>query len=443
MSEPAYFIENEWYVLNEVLGQEIPASRLGRLQKEVLLKSEQIKRDLKLRFSPILLEDHGSGYMLRAAGIAGTLQLFGKQFQVVPKVLRDAAATGLWQSSLLLILNRTRRKQFTYIRARHISIQHISFIDHVALAYSDSLESALNLEAIHVYKRREEQSPYLRGHFAISRQLRSVLVRPHLLECDVDYLDTDNQFNHLLRWAGERFLALVYEGEVRRHLQAVLEKMPRLAGPASVPAHLPVKPPAQYSHFLDALEIASLLARGYGHGQRLGHESGYGYVLNMEKVFETFIEKTLIHVARTLLSGFAVKPQDSRLYALSEVPGTKSYFTRPDNVIYKDGRSSLIVDAKYKKFSTTEGLEDRPQNEDVYQLFASMVAHGCYRGLLLYPRLINDTLSTGAVKRWTIKALGNEFTIAAASVDFASITSAREVAAFDQRFLKLIEELVK
>jgi 5-methylcytosine-specific restriction endonuclease McrBC regulatory subunit McrC len=69
-----------------------------------------------------------------------------------------------------------------------------------------------------------------------------------------------------------------------------------VALPVTLPTQLPLATPPQYKHFSEAIEIASLLARGYGYGHEAGRSSGYGYVVNMEKVFEGFVERSLYHV---------------------------------------------------------------------------------------------------------------------------------------------------
>jgi 5-methylcytosine-specific restriction enzyme subunit McrC len=437
--------ENDWYLLSNIIDTDI--AKGGRLswRREVQAKSEQIKRDLGLRYTPLTLDDREAGLSLRASGIAGSLYLFDSCLQIAPKFVGTEDLIENWQTSVLSMLDRVRRKQYTYSRVKGVSLQKATFIDHVALAYVDAIEKALREEPIQVYRIREETSPYLRGRFAVGRQMQSILDRPHLIHCEVDYLETDNQYNHLLHWAGNRFITLVFDSQVRRQLTATLEKLPRITLPAKIPMHLPVTIPPQFKHYSEAINIASVLAKGYGHGQETGRLAGYGYVLNMERLFESFVERSLDHVVRRKdVSSYVLRPQATRIYAEALEKGLKSYYTRPDNVLYKDNQAVLLVDAKYKNLSEAdEGSKQRPQNSDIYQLFASLVSHQCGWGLLLYPRMLNEAQSEDSrLKIWKVVAAGQTYVIGASTVNISNLSSKMSLNIFDQQLDSTIQQLL-
>src|SRR5262249_37702234 len=153
------------------------------------------------------------------------------------------------------------------------------------------------------------------------------------IHCNVDYLETNNQYNHLLHWAARRFEALTFDPQVRRLIAGIVPRLPPIVGPPQVAAQLPLLPPPQYRHFVDALDIASTLARGFIHSQARGRVRGYGYLINMEQLFEKFIERSLAHSVTGMGAAFTVVAQETRCYA-RPIGGTRSYYTRPDNVVY-------------------------------------------------------------------------------------------------------------
>lgn len=210
--------------------------------------------------------------------------------------------------------------------------------------------------------------------------------------------------------------------------------------------HLPTSPPPQYLHFAEALEIASMLARGYGHGQESGIFSGYGYLLNMEKLFETFIEKSLKNAVNLLQGGaYHIEPQDTILFATPVNHYGRSYYTRPDNVLYIEGKPILVIDAKYKTLTDAEeGPLKKPRNSDIYQLFASTLSHKCDRGLLIYPKTLNDdALPGGKIRYWSHKVNENNILMGAVAVDISGLYSKKELNDFDLHLTSLLKDFLR
>lgn len=444
---PLTIRENQWFSLRDVPGYPSDAPRRYLWQEEINVRSQQIKHDLRLRRTPLSLEEREGDPYIRATGIAGTLRVFNTDFQIMPKFVDTAAGWGAWQESVLTMLARARRSGYTYSHLRRVTRQQVPFLDHVALAYRDALEQALRAEPIHVYQIREETAPFLRGRLAVGRQMRALLDHPHRIQCDVDYLETDNAFNRLLHWAGERFLVLVYDGQVRRQLSDALSRLPAVSPPPRLPARLPISVPPQYRHYAEAVEIASALARGYGHGQTTGRWSGYGYVLNMERLFEAFVEKSLMQAVRRLEGeeAYIIKPQETRLYAQAIEHSGKSYFTRPDNVLYQGDKAVLVVDAKYKRLADAEeGTTLKPRNTDIYQLFASLSSHACGRGLLVYPRILADEeLGEDRVRFWHVPAGGHSLLLAAVALDVSNLSSSAALQQFDEKLAEVIRRVLR
>lgn len=439
--------EDRWFGLKDLPGYPYQLSGLRLWQEEISVKSERIKQDLKLRRAPLSLEERDGELHIRTTGIAGTLRLFNSDFQIMPKFVETEAALGAWQESVLTMLARARSTHYGYSRLRGVNRQRATFLDHVALAYRDALEQALRAEPIQVYRVREETAPYLRGRLAVGRQMQSLLDHPQRIQCEVDYLETDNEFNRLLHWAGERFLILVYDGQVRRQLSDTLGRLPVVSPPPRLPARLPSSVPPQYRHYAEAVEIASTLARGYGHGQGAGRLPGYGYILNMERLFESFVEKSLMQAILQLEGGepYSVRAQETRLYAQAVQHTGKSYFTRPDNVVYEGESSVLVIDAKYKRLADAEeGSSVKPRNSDIYQLFASLSSHACRRGLLVYPRILtDDDLGTDLVRFWKVPAGGQSPLLAAAALDISNLSSSVDLRHFDERFVEVVARVLQ
>jgi len=299
----------------------------------------------------------------------------------------------------------------------------------------------LATEPIHTYSLREDRLPVLRGRLNIQRQLASLFDRPHLLECDFDELNTDNAFNHLLRWACARLALLVRDTVTRSRLQAMGWLLPGISGLPRPPSQLPLVVPPQYRAWSEAIDIASLIAVGKSHSLRRGLMSGYGLILGMERIFEEFVESTVSQAVRLLaIPALDVRRQDTTPYAEPTQPGMRRYYTRPDNVVYREGEPALVVDAKYKKLAEAEeGLLKKPRNSDVYQLVGSMTAHACHRGLLLYPKIAGDVdLGDGRLRTWLVDAFDETLTIVALALDLTDVQTAGDLRRLDERIAELL-----
>jgi 5-methylcytosine-specific restriction enzyme subunit McrC len=417
-------VENQWYPVAEILGGHSSLHAVDGLRRTINGSSERLKKVLGMRLQPLVLEDRQGQLKLRASGIAGALQLGAWPIQVVPKFILEGAGEANWHGTLLAIVRRSSKKHFHYSPASKLGLQRATFIDHVALAFIDSLSRATKLDPVRVYRTIEERSPVLRGRLAVSRQINSLLRGDHKLQCDVDYLDAENDFNQLLQWAVRRFEALVTDPTIRLRLLREAEALPAVSGAGRLPSRLPLEAPPQYKHFAEPLQIASHLASGLTHTHRPGTHDGYGYVLNMEKIFESFIERTIQRIAAKRPTWTAVA-QDTRLYAVASRQSLRSYYTRPDNVLYIDGSAQLLIDAKYKAFSDTEENTKRPNNGDLYQMFASLVAHGCTRGVLIYPRLSTENPALFALTpaAWTVTHANTQLKVTAVSIPMSFLIS--------------------
>jgi 5-methylcytosine-specific restriction endonuclease McrBC regulatory subunit McrC len=178
---------------------------------------------------------------------------------------------------------------------------------------------------------------------------------------------------------------------------------------------------------------------------RSGVVSGYGVVLGMERLFQDFVENSLIQAARLLpFTGVKVRRQDTRLYALPIEEHLRNYFTRPDNVLYLDGSPALVVDAKYKRLADAEQTSLRkPMNTDVYELVASMTAHDSPHGLLVFPKILGDSdLGDGVVRSWRVEAFGKTLRVSAVSLDLASLQRPQDLRALDERLAEVVGSLL-
>jgi 5-methylcytosine-specific restriction enzyme subunit McrC len=105
----------------------------------------------------------------------------------------------------------------------------------------------------------------------------------------------------------------------------------------------------------------------------------------MNTLFEEFVGRTI----RRALSGtnLRVDLQGPQSHALiDQKTNARRFATRPDIVISRNGRPSLVIDTKWKRLKGA--IDDRKRGvgqSDVYQMMAYAHVYDCKRLILLYP----------------------------------------------------------
>lgn len=426
-SEPIVVREGEWFPLARLAGSS-EADQQRSWLAEIDRAGRSLRADLRLAQMPVAYR-WTDGPELRFSGVVGALTVRRRIFHIIPKYVRRDG----WEDALLVILRRARG--FYSYRHSPIDASHrrISFVDHMAFTFVQELRQALQLDPIRVYAQREERSVYLRGRLDIERHMQSPITERGRLHCIVDYLDDINEFNDLLLWATNRFRQLAVDPRVRQALQEIAGQLPKRDAEIRPPARLPMRAPSQYSHFRAALEIASTLARGAQTRQGNGSGDGYGYVLDMSRVFERFVAATLSRAVDLLSSDLSVVEQLTSQFASPVTPHARAYYTRPDNVVRLGAVPVALVDAKYKRLADAdEGVKTRPHNADLYQLFASSVAQKVRLGVLVYPA---DTAGASVpIESWHVDTTFGQTSLAAVAIDLSGLHTRADLHAVDSRF---------
>lgn len=430
--------------LDELAGRSVTGEERERWERSVAHASNRLKGDLRVRQAPLTVRRKASITEVVPNGVAGTIFLRNTEVEIAPKYA--ASPSSDWIADLFAIIERVRPARGHFARTSRLRAKPTSFVDHIAHQYGAALASALREEPVRQYRTRDESLPQLRGRLLLARQLRSSLSAPHLLECEVDYLDTDNPTNHLLHWAARRLLSMTISPRVRYFVSQQVAGLPAVSGALRLPVHLTTAVPPQYSHYAEAVDIAVRLARG----QRAAPEGlgeGSGLCVDMERLFEAFVERS-IAAALPLMPTRDVRvvPQDVKQFAQPLATTDRPYFTRPDNVIYAGKRPMLLVDAKYKRFSEADetGAGDRPVNSDLYQMAASLVSHGCRRGLLLYPRMVGTGAEDAATRWWSITLpTTGDLLVGAVSLDLNGLSRRGGVVALDGTLASVLQSALE
>lgn len=225
------------------------------------------------------------------------------------------------------------------------------------------------------YQTREETLTTLRGRLDFAAQMRVRQDRPLPLECRYQEYVEDIELNRMLKAAFRRLLVVPsLELGLRRRLRHGARAFVDVEDTTYAPNDVPELDFTRLNaHWESPGRLAQMILRQESLRDRYGHRIGIAYSVDMNKLFERFVETVVRQEARR--RGWVLDPQAGR--ALT--PGVSMI---PDFVLTRDGIDHAVADAKYKQLVSNEW-----PNADIYQLLAYCIGLGLPEGALIYADL--------------------------------------------------------
>jgi 5-methylcytosine-specific restriction enzyme subunit McrC len=229
------------------------------------------------------------------------------------------------------------------------------------------------------YQEHYEQGTVLHGRLDLPAQMREAPGRKDLLHSQYDELSADVSCNRAVKATAEAASASPLLGAEAR--AALRQALVGFEGVSSAPLSLRLwdsaeaeRLPAEYRAMLD---LCRLLADSLTLNDAAGNTRAPSFLLDLERVFE-------MHVTRGIVEGFAQSP--SHMVAvqathrvnepIADQPDLK---IRPDLTIDCDGRTVLVIDAKWKR------LPKNAETTDLYQVLSYGTLLGAQGVVLVYP----------------------------------------------------------
>lgn len=239
-----------------------------------------------------------------------------------------------------------------------------------ATFYASVLERGLARGLPKEYVSKNEKLVALRGRVDIKQQLRAGLPVP--IACTFDEHTADVQVNRIVRGATEALLRLPgVSVTTRQTLSRLVAQLEEASGLRPTDLSRPTAFTRLNGHLESADRLARLILVGSSITNRSGAEAASTFLVNMNTVFETYVEHRL---RRSLKGRLDVTGQ-----LQTHLDHRHHVGIRPD-LVFKQGRSVVYVgDAKYKLTASGFGRET-----DYYQLLAYTTALDVPEGVLVY-----------------------------------------------------------
>lgn len=388
--------------------------------KKITQKNEEIKKKLGLRNDPINFTVSNGIFNMKFTGITGSVNLGEIEIEVVPKFITEQ--NKLWRKSVFNFINIANSKWVLPEKLFNLGTDKSNFYDHLALLYIDILSRALTYDPIQTYNSSVIESKFLRGRLLINEQLSQILSKPGLVVSEVDYYNTENEYNYLINWTLGYLNSRVKDLKLKIQLNKLKEEIPQTNKLYNIPILKPL--PAQYIHYKEVVDFGNLIATGNSISLNPGNQEGYGYILNTEKLYEGFIESILKKMSN-FDNEWVFIAQSSKKFVTSINTQEKEFYTIPDNKLIIQGEPVMLIDAKYKA-SKNIYKNKRPINSDLYQLFSSLVSHNCHLGLLIHP-WDRSTENKNDLSVWHLKFQESDYFMGSYSLDLSDLSDAKKV----------------
>jgi 5-methylcytosine-specific restriction enzyme subunit McrC len=213
----------------------------------------------------------------------------------------------------------------------------------IARLLAHTIERAIGRGVQHGYVERRERLVALRGRVDLREQLRRPCI-PVPASCRYDDYTADTKLNQLIRAALSRVLRLPgVPGTVRRTLHLQLSLLEEVSS---------VEPDLQWvdkwqpsrldRRYLPAVRLSALVLRRLVLSEAAGNTRAYSFLVDMNQLYERFIEEGLRKRLQAADSAIRVLGQEQRYLDVEN-----RLMIRPDVVVRRGSSTAFVLDAKY------------------------------------------------------------------------------------------------
>jgi 5-methylcytosine-specific restriction enzyme subunit McrC len=339
----------EWETLDVPLDDGDMAALVGHPQRPVLVEASAIR----------------GWWKLRAQAMVGAIRFNEFDLVVRPKA-------GLQNVFYLMGVQRPRD---WWGKDEVDLLVHDDLFAGIARLLAHAVERAFGQGLQHGYVERRDPLVMLRGRIDLREQFRHPAI-PVPADCRYDDYTPDTKLNQLIRAALVRVLRLPgVPGTVRRtlHLQLSMLEQVSVAEPDLRWADN-WQPTRLDRRYLPAVRLSAILLRHLVLSEAAGSTRSCSFLVDMNDLFERFIEEGIRKHLQTVDSDIQVIGQEEE-----HLDTEKLLRIRPDVVIRRGTSAIFVLDAKYV---LTDGRTAKVDHH--IQILAYAIRHGVKDVALVY-----------------------------------------------------------
>jgi 5-methylcytosine-specific restriction enzyme subunit McrC len=337
----------------------------------------------------------------------GVLQIPGLQLEILPKTdghepPEDAEGEqdflGHTRANLASML---LRGGLVAVRSRGVadlSLLRGSIHDRLVDAFLERAVFELQRGLDRGYSSEEENLLALRGKLLVGQQVTRNAAQRHRFYCRHDVMSEATpiciRIKQACRVLVER--SLPSSVSVKAHdVLAMLDEVPDFAHRQGEPDPTFTR---QNERFSDIYRFSCMVLEGQAADVKSGQVETFSLLFDMDQVFERFIAAFVISEVVPRIDGAAARAQGlgDRRELLRDTKGSGTLHLKPDLLVER-GNQTLVIDTKWKRLDAHKLA--RPDNSDLYQLYAYLHRYECQHAYLLYPKVAGVDPRTFAALR--------------------------------------------
>ncbi len=318
-----------------------------------------------------------------------------------PAAVEPAPALGFWRLRAQAKVGAVRFGDFDLIIRPKAGLQNVFYlmgverprdwwgreevdllVDHdlfagIARLLAYTVELAIGRGVQHGYVDRRERLVALRGRVDLAEQLRHPWM-PIPASCRYDDYTADTKLNQLIRATLARVLRMPgVPGITRRMLMLQLSALEQVSPEEPDLQWADRWQPSRFDHrYLPAVRLSALLLRRLMLSEAAGSTRSCSFLVDMNQLFERFIEEGLRRRLQAAGDRIRVVGQDQRNLDLEG-----RLMIRPDVVVRRGAATMFVLDAKY--ILADDGTAHVDHH---YQLLSYAIRHGIKDVALVYVR---------------------------------------------------------
>ena len=324
----------------------------------------------------------------------GVIQVPGLQLEILPKTDGTKAQDSEPEVAEIRhnLMEMLLRGGLGKVRARgtaHVSLRRASLYDQLVDAFLGRTLFELQRGLDRGYATEESNLATLRGKLVLARHLILNAAQRARFFCRHDVFTEATQVSVRLKQAcrvlSMRMLPAVLLTKCQQVL-ALLDDVPDL------PFRFREADPVfsrQNERFADIYGFACMLLENRAPDARSGEIETFSLLFDMERVFERYIASFLESEVRPRFPETKLYPQAiGHKFELFRDQKSDVLRMEPDLLVVSESaglRNALVIDTKWKNVSDKKS--QRPDRNDLYQLYAYLHRYECKRAYLLYPKV--------------------------------------------------------
>jgi 5-methylcytosine-specific restriction enzyme subunit McrC len=335
----------------------------------------------KLRFGPF-------------CGVIGTDHL---TIEILPKVEWGSQDDQAMRGLLIGMLARAGELGLKRIGGSQLALQHRHLLDVFIDDFCDQVRTALNGGIIERYLSKTENLCAIRGRIDMTAHLRANAFDLSRHLCEFDERTADNAYNQALKGTLLRLIEFTVGVRTRAGLMSLLHRFDgvqnQIVDADDIDDLQFDRTNQRWQH---VFRRASWLLRRLFPDVRSGGTPGPALLFNIERLFERVLGRYLREqwrrTARDILQVELQGPQANL--------AASGFQLRPDVTLRSADEFLMILDAKWKRISTTEA-NCGVSSADAYQMNAYAGRFRCSRLALVYPA--SSGVPPGCVTKYVLE----------------------------------------